>query len=323
MEAAVIVTYRCQSRCRRCRIWKYPTRPEEEFAPGLLQKLPRLSFCNITGGEPFLRDDIGDIVRILRTKARRTVISTNGLLTEKILALAGRDRSLGIRVSLEGLAGTNDSLRGIPGGFERGLETLRALKKMGLKDIGLAVTVSDENFRDLPDLHRLAKGLGLEFATAAVHNSFYFHTEDNALNRGAEAAIAFEALSAELLKGFRPKTWFRAYFNAGLANYVRGAPRPLPCGAGRDTFFLDPYGEILPCNGMEKKLWFASFGNLKDASFDEIWNSDRARGVREQAARCPKNCWMIGTAGPAMKRHIVRPALWVLKNKLRRRGRPG
>ncbi len=323
MEAAVIATYRCQSRCRMCHTWKYPTRPEDEFAPDLLEKLPALSFCNITGGEPFLREDIGDIVRVLRKKARRIVISTNGLLTEKILALAVRDRSVGIRVSLEGLAELNDFLRGIEGGFDRGLGTLLALKKMGLKDIGLAITISDENFRDMLDLYRLAENLGLEFATAAVHNSFYFHKEDNALTRGEQAASCFEALSAELLKGFQPKTWFRAYFNAGLANYARGGPRPLPCGAGRDTFFLDPRGEILPCNGMEKNVWFASFGNLNETSFDKIWNSDRARSVREQVARCPKNCWMIGTAGPAMKKHIVRPALWVLKRKLGRRRRPG
>ena len=323
MDAAVIVTYRCQNRCRMCHIWKHPTRPEDEFKPELLEKLPPLSFCNITGGEPFLREDIGEIVRILRKKAKRIVISTNGLLTEKIIALAAANPKVGVRVSLEGLREVNDALRGTPGGFDRGLRTLRELRRMGVKDIGLGITVSDGNARDMLELYRLAKDLGLEFATAAVHNSFYFHKLDNVLPQKGEAAACFRALADELLATRRVKNWFRAYFNFGLMNYIQGKPRLLPCAAGTDIFFLDPSGEVLPCNGMEDSVWFSSFGNLKEASFKDLWNSDRARAVRGQVARCPKNCWMIGTAGPAMKKHLGRPALWVLKEKFARRRKAG
>ena len=66
MEAAIVTTYRCPNRCYMCNIWKYPTKIEDEFNPEILLKLPKLSFCNITGGEPFVRQDIGEIVAILR-----------------------------------------------------------------------------------------------------------------------------------------------------------------------------------------------------------------------------------------------------------------
>lgn len=323
VDAAVIVTYRCQNRCRMCHIWKHPTRPEDEFPPELLEKLPRLSFCNITGGEPFLREDIGEIVRILKTKAKRIVISTNGFLTEKIVGLAAANPGVGVRVSLEGLREVNDDLRGSPGGFDRGLATLLELRRIGVKDIGFGITVSDGNAKDMLELFRLAKELDLEFATAAVHNSFYFHKFDNVLPHKEDAAACFRALADELLATPRVKNWFRAYFNFGLSNYVLGNPRLLPCAAGTDIFFLDPSGEVLPCNGMEESVWFSSFGNLKEASFEEIWNSGRARAVRAEVARCPKNCWMIGTVSPAMKRHPIRPALWVLKNKLFQRRKAG
>jgi len=323
VEAAVIVTYRCQNQCRMCHIWKHPTRPEEEFAPELLERLPSLDFCNITGGEPFLREDIGEIIRILRKKAKRIVISTNGYLTEKIIAVAAANPSVGVRVSLEGLQEVNDALRGMPGGFERGLRTLLELRRMGIKDIGFGITVSDGNARDMLALYRLAKDQGMEFATAAVHNSYYFHKFDNVLTRKDEAIACFRDLVDELLATRRVKNWFRAYFNFGLANYIQGKPRLLPCTAGTDIFFLDPWGEVLPCNGMEESIWFASFGNLKKTSFEELWNSDKARAIRAQVARCPKNCWMIGTAGPAMKKHLIRPAMWVLKNKLFRRRTAG
>ena len=61
MEAAIITTYRCICKCQMCNIWKYPTRIEEEVAPEVIDKLPQLDFCNIKGGEPFLRDDIREI----------------------------------------------------------------------------------------------------------------------------------------------------------------------------------------------------------------------------------------------------------------------
>lgn len=66
MEAAIVVTYRCNNKCRMCSIWKYPTSRPQEFRPEILEKLPRLSSCNITGGEPFIREDIEDIIRIIK-----------------------------------------------------------------------------------------------------------------------------------------------------------------------------------------------------------------------------------------------------------------
>ncbi|MFX0196264.1 MAG: radical SAM protein [Candidatus Hodarchaeota archaeon] len=131
MEAAIITTYRCISHCQMCNIWKYPTKPEEEFIPQILIKLPQLNFCNVTGGEPFLRDDIEGIIYILRKKAKRIVISTNGYFTEKILDLARGNKNIGIRVSIEGLPAANDELRGTRDGFDHGLRTLLELKRMG------------------------------------------------------------------------------------------------------------------------------------------------------------------------------------------------
>jgi len=299
-----------------CNIWQSPTTPAEEFRPEILEKLPDLNFANITGGEPFLREDIGEIVRILKRRSRRIVISTNGYFTEKIISLVKEAGNIGIRISIEGLPAANDELRGIKDGFDHGLRTLLELQKMGLKDIGFGITVSDRNARDMLELYQLAKAMKVEFATAALHNSYYFHKTDNVI-RDKEAVIeCFEELIRELLKTNKPKNWFRAYFNHGLINYIRGNPRLLPCGAGEDMFFLDPFGEIRPCNGLDEAAPENSMGNLNQQSFDEIWNSERASRVKEKVKDCPKNCWMIGTASPAMKKNLLNPIIWVLKRKL-------
>jgi sulfatase maturation enzyme AslB (radical SAM superfamily) len=199
-------------------------------------------------------------------------------------------------------------------GFDRGLRTLIALYDMGIKDIGFGITVSDKNAKDMIDLYHLANAMGLEFATATTHNSFYFHKNDNRYKYTEMVAGEFENIAAELLKTNKPKNWFRAYFNMGLANKVRGGKRPLPCETGTDVFFLDPYGNIMPCNGSDEPM---IMGNLKNQTFDEIWQGSKAYEIRKQVKECPKQCWMIGSVSPAMKKRILVPAKWVVKNKLR------
>ena len=316
MDGSIIVTYRCPMQCKMCNIWANPTKVTEEFKPELLYKLPRMHAVNITGGEPFIREDIGEIVRILRTKTDRIVFSTSGWFSDRILALAREYPDLGFRISIEGLSTKNDELRGRDGGFDKGLRTLLELRRMGVKDIGFGITVSNNNSGDMLDLYELNKNLRMEFATASFHNSFYFHKYDNQVTNVDAVCADFDELIQRLMKENNPKSWFRAFFNLGLINYIHGGKRMLPCEAGSENFFLDPYGNILPCNGMEEQCWFASMGNLNEASFDEIWNGPQAAAVREKVAHCPKNCWMIGSVSPVMRKYLSKVAPWVVKNKL-------
>jgi MoaA/NifB/PqqE/SkfB family radical SAM enzyme len=243
------------------------------------------------------------------------VISTNGYFTTKIARLAEKfGNKIGVRISIEGLPAVNDELRGIKNCFDHGLRTLVTLHGMGMKDIGFGITVSDRNARDMIDLYRLASAMGVEFATAVTHNSYYFHKLDNKFENSEQVAGEFEKIAAELLKSNRPKNWFRAYFNMGLANKVRGGRRPLPCEVGTDVFFLDPYGNVMPCNGSNEPM---IMGNLNEQTFEDLWNSPRADEVRRQVKMCARECWMIGSASPAIKKRILIPAKWVIKNKLK------
>jgi len=314
MEAAIIVTYRCNAKCHMCNIWKHPTDKRNEITVEDLKKLPdNMNFVNITGGEPFLREDIEQIVKVMLKKTKRLVISTNGYYTEKIVKLAKKYPNIGVRVSIEGLPAANDELRGLKDGFDHGIRTLIELHEFGLKDIGFGITVSDRNAKDLLELYHLAKWLGLEFATAATHNTYYFHKFDNQFKQKKIVTGEFKKLVKELLHSKKPKEWFRAYFNYGIINYINGNKRLLPCEMGTDVFFIDPYGEVYPCNGMD---W--SMGNIKKQSFEEIWNSKKAEEVRKKVKSCTKNCWMVGSASPAMKKAKVKVGKWIVKSRLRK-----
>ena len=317
-DVSIITTYRCQMRCKMCNIWKYPSDVNKEISAKDLEKLPALKFANVTGGEPFQRRDLEDIIAVLFTKAPRIVISTSGWHYERIIRLAEKYPKIGIRVSIEGLSQRNDDLRGRQGGFDNGLKVLLKLRSMGVKDIGFGITVSNQNSEDMLWLYRLAKELKLEFATAAFHNSFYFHKDDNLVTNKVVVNGHFEELITELLKENNPKSWARAFFNLGLINYVNGGKRMLPCEAGLANFFIEPYGDVYPCNGLEDRIWKESMGNLHDfSSLEKLWYSEQAQRVRERVRVCPKNCWMVGTAAPVMKKYIKHPGGWIIENKLK------
>ena len=321
MECAVITTYRCNAKCGMCHTWQHSSKASEEFNPEILEKIPAgMKRLNITGGEPLLRKDLADIVRILDKKTDRLEISTNGYFYDRIEAIAKKFPKITIRVSVEGLPALNDRLRGIKNGFDRSMRTILRLLNLGIKDIGFAMTISGGNCHDLIDLYHLVSAMDIEFANAVVHNSFYFHKDDNRIDNISEVEdkmIAFiHALLCSSRKNLRKraKDWFRAYLNLGLLRHVQGKTRPIPCGAGTDTFFLDPWGKILACNGSAKPL---IMGDLTAHSFEEIWTSGEAKKVREAVKNCQQNCWMTGTAVPAMRKNLLKPIKWIVSNKLR------
>jgi len=318
-DACIILTYRCQMRCKMCNIWKNPTDREKEINPGELKILPNcFKFINLTGGEPFLRNDLEEVIRVLSPKTQRIVISTSGWHYERILKIVPRFKNVGVRVSIEGLSIVNDQLRGREGGFDRGLKTLLGLKRAGVKDIGFGITVSNHNSEDMLWLYELGRSIGMEFATAAFHNSYYFYKDDNVITNTDIVCNNFLELAERQMRENSPKSWFRALFNLGLIRYVKGQRRMLPCEAGMVNFFIDPYGEVYPCNGMEEKYWKESMGNIREAQrFEEIWNGPKAEEVRAKVRTCPKNCWMVGTASPVMHKYIKKIAPWIIRNKVK------
>ncbi len=315
LNGTVIVTYRCNARCNMCNRYKKPSQPEEEISLETIKKLPPMYFTNITGGEPFIRTDLKEIVRELRKKSDRIVISTNGFFTDRIVELCREFPDIGIRISIEGLEETNNQIRGLEDGFNRGCSTLKKLVEMGMKDVGFGMTVQDLNAKDLVALYDLSNEMNMEFATASLHNSFYFVEAKNIIHDRPMVAKEFERLINELLKSKSPKKWFRAYFNHGLINYIYGQKRLLPCDMAFDTFFIDPYGDVMPCNGTKDK---EVMGNLNECeSWEELWQSPKAQAVRSKVRCCDRNCWMIGSVSPAMHKYIWVPAFWVLRHKLK------
>ncbi len=312
MDGILAVTYRCNSRCVMCYTWQHPSKKEDEIKASELTSLPDMVRLNITGGEPFLRDDLGDILDLVKRKAKRVVISTNGFLTKKTLEVMSGHRDVGIRISFDGIGETHNRVRGVRTAHQKSLETLKGLKALGIKDLGIAVTISDLNAQDLVPLYRLACEHKVELATAVLHNAYYFHKTDNTINDLQKVESGIRDLMQAYLGSMHPKDWFRAYFTNGLINHMRCGERSLKCTMATDSFFVDPFGNVRPCNVMD-----FTFGSIREKPFNEIWTSPEADEARRRVEACTENCWMIGSVGHLMRRRFWVPLTWIAVNKLK------
>jgi MoaA/NifB/PqqE/SkfB family radical SAM enzyme len=304
-----------------CNIWQYPTKPEEEIDYQYYEALPAGLRINITGGEPTLRQDIDQIFELLYPKAALLELSTNGYHTEKIVALANKYPKILIRVSLEGLPQLNDTKRGTLNGFDHALRTMLELKKTKCKNIGFSVVISPDNYQDLLYLYDLCVALDVELGNSVVHNSWYFHKDTNEIT-SKDALMKHEEFVKALLtskrRGFmkKLKDYGRAYFNKSIHLRLAGSTseyRP-PCGALSDFFFIDPFGNVAPCNGSEEE-WI--IGNIQKDSFERIMKSDKAKEIADKVAKCKRNCTFIVTERHDMVRKPWKPIRWIIKNKIR------
>jgi len=320
MDLTVISTFRCNSKCQMCYIWKNPTDPKEEISLETLSKLPTgFDNLNVSGGEPTLRKDLGEIIDLLYPKARVTEISSNGLHPERLVPIIKKYPNIKVRFSLEGDQVTNDAIRGEKGGYATKVAGLRMLKEAGGTDLGFAMVIQDENVDQLANVYEFARNQGYELATSALHNAWQFYKNDNHFYDRHRVARKVEGLIEAMLRSFKPKNWFRAYLNLGLIEKILGHDRLIPCTAGKDFAFIDPWSDVWACN-VRSDL---PMGNLARQSWNEIMNSEVSRRTRQKVAACDQNCWMVTTARTAMRSNVIPqmpkagPLLWVVTNKLK------
>lgn len=296
-----------------CDIWQYGR--GHELKPEDYRRLPKtLREINISGGEPFIRADLPEIVRVIleRCPRARVIISTNALSPARIEAMMERMRGVGVRISIDGIGEVDDQTRGVPGSYERALSTLHRLKAAGHSDLGISATVSRLSVGELMKVKRLADDEGVEFVSSVAHSSpMYFGDQEASFPADERQTVVRDLidLRERQLRARRVKEWFRAYFTDGLIDYVYGRPRRLACHAGTEMLYLSPEGTVFPCPVLDRPM-----GSI-------LKEDVRTMQARETATlafvkQCPVNCWMNCTVNPAMRKRPWVPAWWVLRARV-------
>ena len=311
---SLILTKRCNAKCQMCNCHLNPTKTEEEFTTDLIDKLPQMKSTTLTGGEPFLRKDIGDIVAKLQGKTDRILINTNGFFTEKICDLAKKYPEVGIRISIDGKENTHNAIRGVPDIYKHSMKTLKELVKIrGKHDLGIGFCVQDCNYKELIPMFEWADKQGLEFGFAVVQNSSFFNKSDNEIKQEQEILAELEELKKGYLKGMNPRKWVRAYFVEGAEKYVKNESKPLKCDAGRTSFFINPYGQVMPCNDFPQDM---IMGDLRTQTWEEVMSSEQGKKIVSACENCTVNCWSICNMGSRMRKSIFNIGAWIIRNKV-------
>jgi len=304
-NVVVSVTYRCNSRCRTCNIWQRPPVAElslaewERVFAGLGQAPYYLTF---SGGEPFLRPDLADIVAAGYRLCRPAVITipTNGWFTDSVLAQtiaileATPQAQVGINLSLDGVGPKHDEIRGRAGSWERAMQTYQALRELRHPNLMLSIhtVVSRFNVADLP---AISEGLMALTPDSYITEVAEERVELGTLGAGiTPAPDEYDRAAAWLIAQLqrRPAAGFARVAQALRGQYYRLAARILreqrqviPCYAGWASMHIDPTGDVWTCCTRAEPV-----GNLRQTDFDlaAIWFGDRVQALRHsiRAGEC-------------------------------------
>jgi radical SAM protein with 4Fe4S-binding SPASM domain len=292
LEVTLWLTYRCNAHCSFC-IFTNEENRREALSAGelsleqifcLLDDLAALGTRRImiTGGEPTLREDLVNIVAYATGHRIRTGIFTNGSLLNHSLAeelvAAGVDT---ICISLDAAeTALHDGLRNVPGLGEKVLAALghvdETRKRLGRRTKLVTNTVvTARNYRQIDRIVELKADFDLDHATFATLVEYgELPVPELYLSAGDR-----EVLDGEVIPRLREKA--RCY---GLPVSVLAGENPQV--TYQDAYCFSPwlYAEILPsgnviaCHRSAALGW--RFGNIRNESFSEIWNSEKFRAFR-------------------------------------------
>lgn len=271
-------TFRCNLKCGYC-YGQYFRRQDKDFTTveliDLIGELKKLGTRSITlgGGEPLIRDDIGEIIAKIKNCGIECGMNTNGILIpQRLEELKNIDM---VTVSLDGPKENNDANRG-EGSFEKIIAGIEAALKDGIKvHTTTVITAHNYNAVDWMVDFVKEKGIQAEFnflfhQSPDKNDSNSFMAENDALRIAANRIADLKEKGAPIL--FSEKVY---RYVANWPDYKKRVIRKekpnfdfIHCYAGRFMMFIDADGKVYPCvqlidtfNGLDfrkvglKKAW--------------------------------------------------------------------
>ena len=317
------VTAACQSRCKTCKIGEmYHENPERKKKDltvseieNVFKTMKPLYFFNVSGGEPFLRNDLPEIIELACRflKPRIIHIPTNALMPKKILKATSdtldiinkgyNDTILTVKPSIDGVGTLHDQIRGVKGNFKRLLETIELLKQLVIENdnfhLELGTVVSNYNIDHLEEIEDFVHSLDVESYRneIAEQRSEFFNVGDPITPNAEVYERMIKDFSQKIVSNIHKKKKLTKATEALRLTYYQIASRILkenrqviPCYACISNVHINYDGGVWPCCvlGYEQEI-----GNLRNYNynFQQLWYSDEARKVRNyiknKTCACP------------------------------------
>ena len=243
------LTRRCNLRCRHCYAGPAAAGAQPELTSrqwfDILEQAAAAGCLTllITGGEPLLRPDFPDVYQRAKSLGILVTVFTNGtLVTPDIVRLFQEWPPEEVEITILGsTAATHDALTGGPGSFQRFRDGVAALLAAGIRT-ALKAVVMRPNRTELGAMERLARDLGVPFRIDTI----LFPRLDGDRSPLELRLPPAEAAAADLGDPERAQRWQAAMEE--LSHIQRPDSDELHlCGAGQNSFHIDPGGVMTPC----------------------------------------------------------------------------
>ncbi len=320
MTLTYSVTAACQSRCKTCQIGQMycqdPARAKRDLTLDEIEKIfmsmKPVYFFNMSGGEPFLRKDLPDIVRLACKYLKPRVVHTptNAILTDRIIENTEKiiqivreydpEVPFTVKPSIDGVGELHDEIRGVKGNFDCLLKTIEGLRKLEDKydnfHLELGTVVSNFNIDHLDEIEDFVHSLGVEsYRNEVAECRTEFFNIGDPITPPAEVyqnlikdfARKVEENIGKKKKLARTTEAMRVVYYELAGKILEEKRQVIPCYAGVSNVHINFDGGVWPCCvlGYDKEM-----GNLReyDYDFQKLWHSSKAEEVRRYIKG--KNC---------------------------------
>jgi len=291
----------CNLTCDHCFYWRDLNQRNDlsfEEIQKLSENLGPIDNLNLSGGEPFIRKEFAEIVRtfIRNNGVRQVYVPTNGYFTEKTEAalrkvLEEKDLMLfACELSLDGMPEYHNKFRGNHQSFEKAMETYEMLAALQREDPRLRIhSISTATNQNMREIWQLTEYLHERCPKMDHHNLAIIRGDRKDPSLMMPPIDQYRALSDHVRAVWKDRDEGR--FGAIVEPMLQWAKtesalqsrQVVPCKAGVLAGVVYANGDVSVCE-MHEPL-----GNLRQASFREIWHSPKAREVRASIAA--KQCW--------------------------------
>lgn len=292
------ITNNCNSHCQHCYLWQ--SKPEKQLtfdqAKKIIDKLYEWLgnfYLFFTGGEPFLNQNLTEIIKYAQNKGIICHVNSNALLIDQKLAQKIIDSKLdSISISLDGAkTTTNNQIRGIPIAYQKVIQAVKLLKNG--PNIYINTVIMKPNTNELIPLIKLSqikKTNGINFQCLLPTLA----TKENIRDmQSGPLWPQYKDVKSQIKKiiKLKPSQKYNLladenYLNQ-IINYYKNpitANQNITCAAGINNFIVDNKGNVRLCFDM------SPIGNIFKTSAKKIWTSKKAQKQRKIIRKCPKLC---------------------------------
>lgn len=299
--------YRCNSKCKTCRVWQ---KEAQELSLAeyekIFKKIGKTPYwLTISGGEPFLREDLVELCQVIYNVSHPRIINipSNGLLTKKIISdikkiteICKRSKIV-VNLSIDGIGEEHDQIRQVPGNYAKVIATYKQLKSLKIRNltVGIHTVISRYNVHNFRSIANSLIALKPDsYITEIAENREELNTCDLNITPDIisyRSAIDFliHRLKNNQYSGLSKITQsFRIEYYKMVKKILRDKTQIIPCYAGILSAQIAPDGEVWSCCIKARSL-----GNLRDHNYNfrRIWFSNKAnierRSIKNKECYCP------------------------------------